>query len=94
MLGVKTAHKIERGVLHLILYSMSTTESKGRGSSFPCGPGSDTADNQHQCLRCSTLSRNTSTYICTPSSQQLFEMGAIFVSICISNYIILFSEVT
>lgn len=57
------------------------------------GSGSNTADNQYQHLQCFTPSRNTSTYVCISYLQQPFEVGAIFVSISTSSYIILFSEI-
>lgn len=77
----------------LILHFTHVTGSKSRGSTSPRGPGSNAADGRCQHLQCFAPSRNTSMCICISSSWQPFEIGAIFVSISISSYIILFSDV-
>lgn len=77
----------------LILHFTHVTGSKSRGSASPRGPGSNAADGRCQHLQCFAPSRNTSMCICISSSWQPFEIGAIFASISISSYIILFSDV-
>lgn len=94
LLGVQTVPKVERG-LHLIPHFMYTAgyPAEEEGKLFSCGSGSNMADYQHQPLKCFIPSRNVFTYICVLSSQQPFEIGAIFVPISTCSYIILFSEV-
>lgn len=94
LLGVQTVPKVERG-LHLIPHFMYTAgyTAAEEGQLFSCGSGSNMAHYQHQSLWCFTPSRNLFTHICISSSQQPFEIGAIFVSISTSSYIILCSEV-